>query len=927
MNKFLVALYSYFSILLLCSFFVSGCTSNSGISNDSGVADAGDDMGADAGDDMGTDAGDDTGDDAGADSGDDCVPESDCAKLEAECGVIDDGCGALLDCGGSCAEGTACGGDGEPNRCGCTPVTCESMGANCGAIDDGCGASLECGTCSNDDECGLVKPNVCAHEICYYGWCYVHPYPLADTLFFSFTDESAKTWSSGTSGTTLGHDGQSWSMVDAYTRTPSDMLGMWYSPGENDGWMIGSNGAMLRWDDGLFHCQRPDSVFWAEIDENTDIKYDLHGIWATDRANVWIVGDEGILHFDGAVWKEVRSNSRTPMYGIVGDGENTVYAAGTNQAGQVNVLTWNGSNWTKMDLGDLSNTSGVAYDITMDENGHLWLVGAALDVAKNPIGSLVMIFDGDTWSIIDSDFSGTWNTIAIDKTGRVWMGGDSGTVGYFDEGSGRVVFTTGLFGDKAIKGIDVSESILRVVGEFGLNGVYRAGMWRLEQTPLPETVSAVIPTVREFADDQVWVGGDRFVMHWSGIDWGVAPLSGQIIDFHYISSNQIWALGNRNSDGVSEAVAFAYDGNSWTEVAKTAGTAKRITGTSSTDVRVELETGEFLHFNGTNWQVRPADAFPGNTQTGIPSRTSDWSITSDGFARPDHAATLIWPFDGLQAMPKSAWGTSETDIWAGGGDGLIHFDGAEWKVVSRQVQVLDIHGSGPDDVWFVGNKTEDGGPVWRWDGEKLESMDFEADDETVRSVSVTANGDAYLAGDVLYYFDGANWQTLYSGDSPIATIARNEQELMFGSDLSVFRRDGEDWDSHPVNSLLDRPPITEDTRIRLHDSWVTPGGDIMFVGQSTDEVSAVLLIWDGNAWGNGIQMTMNGTMSYQDVWATSPDDAYVLVDELGYIFHYKHYIRTFDTVDPTTEEPLGAIWGTQDSKLWTFGPYGTILKY
>ena len=80
-------------------------------------------------------------------------PPTTCAEVGANCGTIDDGCGAQASCG-------ACGGNDvcQDNVCVCQPTTCAAEGAECGVIDDGCGVSLDCGGCSGMDEC---QANVC----------------------------------------------------------------------------------------------------------------------------------------------------------------------------------------------------------------------------------------------------------------------------------------------------------------------------------------------------------------------------------------------------------------------------------------------------------------------------------------------------------------------------------------------------------------------------------------------------------------------------------------------------------------------------------------------------------------------------------------------------------------------------------------------
>jgi hypothetical protein len=84
-----------------------------------------------------------------------------CEDLEAQCGLMSDGCGSMLDCG-QCLENEECGIE-TPNQCtdtSCEASDCTSANAECGTIDDGCGRMLDCGACEGTS-CGVVAPNRC----------------------------------------------------------------------------------------------------------------------------------------------------------------------------------------------------------------------------------------------------------------------------------------------------------------------------------------------------------------------------------------------------------------------------------------------------------------------------------------------------------------------------------------------------------------------------------------------------------------------------------------------------------------------------------------------------------------------------------------------------------------------------------------------
>ena len=81
-----------------------------------------------------------------------CLPKT-CADFAGKCGLLSDGCSAVLSCT-SCTPPDTCGGGGTPNQCGCKPATCASLGVSCGKASNGCGVELDCGPCTQPPVCG-----------------------------------------------------------------------------------------------------------------------------------------------------------------------------------------------------------------------------------------------------------------------------------------------------------------------------------------------------------------------------------------------------------------------------------------------------------------------------------------------------------------------------------------------------------------------------------------------------------------------------------------------------------------------------------------------------------------------------------------------------------------------------------------------------
>ena len=78
---------------------------------------------------------------------------SSCKTDELQCGSScvnpdsdNDNCG---DCGIQCTGLAFC----QNGFCECHPKTCEELGKNCGTVDNGCGAKIECGSCADGVLC------------------------------------------------------------------------------------------------------------------------------------------------------------------------------------------------------------------------------------------------------------------------------------------------------------------------------------------------------------------------------------------------------------------------------------------------------------------------------------------------------------------------------------------------------------------------------------------------------------------------------------------------------------------------------------------------------------------------------------------------------------------------------------------------------
>jgi hypothetical protein len=103
-----------------------------------------------------------------------CVPLTCQLPYGSLCGRFGDGCGGVLDCRGrTCPAGVTCGGGGLEGVCGTVclgaTISCQQpTGRYCGRIGDGCGRPLECGECPDryvcDEQICRCKPGACGDK-------------------------------------------------------------------------------------------------------------------------------------------------------------------------------------------------------------------------------------------------------------------------------------------------------------------------------------------------------------------------------------------------------------------------------------------------------------------------------------------------------------------------------------------------------------------------------------------------------------------------------------------------------------------------------------------------------------------------------------------------------------------------------------------
>jgi len=110
-----------------------------------------------------------------------------------------------------------------------------------------------------------------------------------------------------------------------------ELFGIWGDAGSGRFFAVGGSGTILTWDAST---DQPEPV--AMISNTGNV---LHGVWGSDDAHVFAVGDHGTaLFFDGIGWMPLTTGTVQNLYAVSGSGPDQVFAVGEGGA----ILLWSG---------------------------------------------------------------------------------------------------------------------------------------------------------------------------------------------------------------------------------------------------------------------------------------------------------------------------------------------------------------------------------------------------------------------------------------------------------------------------------------------------------------------------------------------------------------------------------------------------------
>jgi hypothetical protein len=189
-------------------------------------------------------------------------------------------------------------------------------------------------------------------------------------------------------------------------------------------------------------------------------------------------------------------------------------------------------------------------------------------------------------------------------------------------------------------------------------------------------------------------------------------------------------------------------------------------------------------------------------QTGKPSLqaihgsspTDVWAIGYDGIIM--HRGPTGWaPVDsGLTVRLKGVWASSANDAWiVGDGGTILRWNGSTWSAVNSGVStnLNAVWGNSSNDVWFAGSS----GVILRWNGTSIAPFTPAHPESRLLWTGWNDGAEVWVGGlgAGLWHFDGLAWAEVPTPETDYWTISGSSASDVWALGYDVMHWDGAMW--------------------------------------------------------------------------------------------------------------------------------------
>lgn len=592
--------------------------------------------------------------------------------------------------------------------------------------------------------------------------------PVGNNLYGIHMVSEDDGWIVGNNGTILRFDGSNWSEVSSPTNSRLNAVEM---VSATDGWIVGDAGKIFRWDGNN----------WTEFTDTGSTNWaGIHMVSATDG---WAVGGGKIIHFDGTSWTD---------FATLGSGWNDVFMVSATDGWAVgtggDIAHYDGVGWTLAVSPGSENLKGVHMVSSSDG----WAVGNNGNILR---------WDGVNWSLF-VDTGGThWQGIYIVSASEGWAVGSSGEIEHWDGTSWTTHTATGnqwdaVFMVSSSDGWAVGNggSIQHYVDKYQSSGTFESvvfdsgevgSIWNSmswsETLPTDTDITIAVrtgPTAipdggwsdwsSEYSDPSLEMIGPpdnqyfQYRITLTTSDYGETPefhditviydkiTSENLNDVHMVLSNNGWAVG-------SNGVILHWDGTNWSLHSDVGDThLNAISSISTNNVWAVGDSGKIFNWNGIAWAefIDMGD---------MALYDIEMVASNDGWVVGEGGTVVRW--DGLSMAATASLGNknlnsihmlSASEGWVVGESGTaFYWDGVIWaENKDMNKSLLDVHMVTTNDGWIIDYDET----IYHWDGVSWTAfVDFDVED--LHSIFVVSSNEGWIVGQSgkTYYWNGSNW--------------------------------------------------------------------------------------------------------------------------------------------------------------------------
>ncbi len=509
-------------------------------------------------------------------------------------------------------------------------------------------------------------------------------------------------------------------------------------------------------------------------------------VWGTGSDDIYFAGLEMIGHWDGSRYDIMETGEQFPytywrcIYGISSDDIMAVGGCG-------DVLHWNGETWVDESIPGCNNTF---YSVWGAETGEYFVVSDH---------GLVWRYKDGIWHVNDINyyvwFYDIWGLAADD----VYIAGDANfgeeSIYHWDGTQWNPVSDTEGWSILSLCGF--SSDDIWAVGESGQIYHWDGQSWTFYDPGSP--LHGLYASWGVSSDDIFFGGWFGLLRHFDGNDWSKTYIEGELTGR---SIYGLWGIDDSYILATGDAgLLYKYDGTDWQNLQT--GPMDHFRGIwNSTDDEIFAvgEGGVIVKWSSTEWEY---------LDSGVTDDLNDiWGQSNIAYAVGDNGTILHWNGDVWDRMSSGTTedlccvrGVDTGPVFAvGANDTVLRFRGAEWTAMptGSGIDLNGVWASGEDDVYAVGDKIDDMGSIFHWDGNAWSRIASETR-AVLCDIYGFAPDDIFALGNgpTILHFDGQEWTELSLGYFPAGPMNRiggtSSDNIYAAGDYLLISFNGTDW--------------------------------------------------------------------------------------------------------------------------------------